>query len=233
MKEEKKKKKLWPIFLIIGIVVAVAAILLIAVITVAAIFIGKTEKSVNSFTYGDLIETMDMSKKPATVITESGEPFDYTYINDLLTKDSTAVEDWINNFYPGSSIQKNKYTNGDEYWVVTSSTSMNPVSVSGITFNYDKFNVSFIDGYAHEIDFIQSGGDVTEFNTLYNAIMFKYTYTGPNTKKLGFPANLLDPTYESISYFWGSNEFDGFYNLWLERTVSNSQAEIKLKFDKY
>ena len=223
---EKKKRKLWPIFLIIGIVLAIAAILLIVVVVIGAIFIKKASNDMGaSFTYEDYIANIDMSKKPETIMTPSGDPYDYTFINDAITKDSSSVEDWINKYYPGSSIQKTKASGHDEFWTVTSLNPMNPISVKGVVVNYDKVEIYIQDGYGYKIYFVQSGGDETKFDNLYKSLMFKLTYTAPNVTE----ASLFNKT-ESTRYLWSQYEFDDFYWLELERDVTNSQAEIKVAF---
>ena len=235
MEEQKKKKKrIWPIFLIAGIVVFIGAIaiLLIVLFVVSTIILKKADESRNyNFTYGNLIEDMNMSNKPATVITQNGDPYDYTFINDAITKDANEVKAWITNYYPGSSIQKSKY-NGGELWTVTSTNPMNPISVSGVTVNYDQIDFNFLDGYLYKIDFVQNGGDATELDNLYKAFMFKYTYVGPNEDKGNFITKLSDPTYEYTRYWWFERDFDGFYDIILERTVKRSMSIIKVCFEK-
>ena len=106
--EGNKKKRIWPIFLIIGIVVCLAAIVLIAILIIGAIFIKSAAggSNTNTYSYANTVATMNTTNKPATVTTKTGSPYDYTIINDLITKDDVTVEAWINQYYPGSTIQK-------------------------------------------------------------------------------------------------------------------------------
>ena len=234
-KEQKKKKKIWPIILIAGIVALVIAILFFIVFFIAAILLfNKADESNNHFnySYADLMADTDMSKRPETVITASGEPYDYTFVNDAVTQDAFSVEAWINKYYPGSSIQKTK-SNVGEIWTITSPNTMNPVSINGVLIYYDEIEFNIMDGYAQKVTFVQNGGGEAELNDLHKAFQFKYTYAAPQENKGNAISKLTDPTYESTSYWWFSNEFDGFYNLILEREVANSQSKIKVSIQRY
>ena len=172
MEEGKQKKRIWPFFLIAGIVVVLAAIFLIVALIVGGIIFlvayNSNSKNNYSYSYANTVATMNTSNMPTTVNTPIGTPYDYTFVNDGLTKDSSGVEAWINKYYPGSTIQKNLYNSeGDGLWEVNSTTPMNSVSIDGVIVNYDEINIRFSDGYAEVIMFIVDGSDMSLFNSMY------------------------------------------------------------------
>ena len=236
--EENKKKKIWPIFLIAGIVVVIAAILLIMVLVIAgALIVPQIIKKYtvsSSYSYANTVANMNTTNKPATVVAAAGSPQDYTFINNVLTKDETQVEAWINSFYPGSSIQKTNYGGTtDEWWVVTSSSPMIPVSISGIVINYDQVEFHLRDGYAEEISFVNHAGDTALFNSLYKDFEALY---GPQQIYVGdkdFLTNLMDPSQEYLSYSWFESDFDGYYSMFLTKTQHNNQTQVDVSIYKY
>lgn len=232
---EEKKKKIWPIILIAGIVVVIAAIFLTMVLVLAGlfIFVPRVKNSTNTYSYANTVANMNTSNKPAMVITPAGSPYDYTFINNVITNDESYVEAWINNYYTGSSIQKNQYSNGDAWWVVTSTTPMNPVSINGVIVNYDHVEFHLRDGYAEEIIFAVNGGDMALFNSMYKDFEALY---GPQQVYVGdadFLTKMMDPSHEYLSYSWYESEFDGYYSLILTRSVNNSQSKVTVSISKY
>ena len=240
--EGNKKKRIWPIILIIGIVACLPAIVIIAILIIGAIFIKSatggsntnTNIYTNTYSYANTVATMNTINKPATVTTKTGSPYDYTIINDLITKDDVTVEAWINQYYPGSTIQKDKYdNNGNEWWTVTNVNPMNSIAVDGVVVNCDRIELHLKEGYASDISFIQSSGDLTKFNSLYNSFEALYGPQQPYIGKKDFFTRLTDPSYEYTSYSWFEGDFDGYYTLSLTRSVFNGQAAIKAQFNKY
>ena len=177
---------------------------------------------------------MNTSNMPTTVNTPIGTPYDYTFVNDGLTKDSSGVEAWINKYYPGSTIQKNSYNSeGDGLWVVNSTTPMNSVSIDGVIVNYDEINIRFSDGYAEVIMFVLDGSDMSLFNSMYKDFEALY---GPQQVYVGevdLLTQLTDPSYEYLSYSWYESEFDGYYSLILTRSCHQSQPEITVSIEKF
>ena len=236
--EEKKERRIWPIFLIAGIVVVLAAIFLIVALIVGGIIFlvayNSNSKNNYSYSYANTVATMNTSNMPTTVNTPIGTPYDYTFVNDGLTKDPSGVEAWINNYYPGSTIQKNMYNSeGDGSWIVTSATPMNPVSIGGVVINYNEIDIRFSDGYAEVIMFIVDGSDMSLFNSMYKDFEALY---GPQQVYVGdvdFFTKLTIPDYEYLSYSWYDSEFDGYYSLILTRTVAQSQEEIIVSIEKF
>ena len=236
--EEKKERRIWPIFLIAGIVVVLAAIFLIVALIVGGIIFlvayNSNSKNNYSYSYANTVATMNTSNMPTTVNTPIGTPYDYTFVNDGLTKDPSGVEAWINNYYPGSTIQKNMYNSeGDGSWIVTSATPMNPVSIGGVVINYNEIDIRFSDGYAEVIMFIVDGSDRSLFNSMYKDFEALY---GPQQVYVGdvdFFTKLTIPDYEYLSYSWYDSEFDGYYSLILTRTVAQSQEEIIVSIEKF
>ena len=236
--EEKKERRIWPIFLIAGIVIVLAAIFLIVALIVGGIIFlvayNSNSKNNYSYSYANTVATMNTSNMPTTVNTPIGTPYDYTFVNDGLTKDPSGVEAWINNYYPGSTIQKNMYNSeGDGSWIVTSATPMNPVSIGGVVINYNEIDIRFSDGYAEVIMFIVDGSDMSLFNSMYKDFEALY---GPQQVYVGdvdFFTKLTIPDYEYLSYSWYDSEFDGYYSLILTRTVAQSQEEIIVSIEKF
>ena len=236
MEEGKHKKRIWPIFLIVGIVLLLAAILLVIALVVGGIVYIVAYNSNNnySYSYANTVANMNTSNMPATVNTPVGTPYYYTFVNDGLTKDPSGVEAWINKYYPGSTIQKNMYNSeGDGSWVVKSTTPMNPVSIDGVVINYDEIDIRFSDGYAEVIMFILDGSDMSLFNSMYKDFEALY---GPQQVYVGEPdflTKLTDSSYEYLSYSWYDSEFDGYYSLVLTRTCYQSQSEIIVSIEKF
>ena len=236
--EEKKGRRIWPIFLIAGIVVVLAAIFLIVALIVGGIIFlvayNSNSKNNYSYSYANTVATMNTSNMPTTVNTPIGTPYDYTFVNDGLTKDPSGVEAWINNYYPGSTIQKNMYNSeGDGLWEVNSTTPMNSVSIDGVIVNYDEINIRFSDGYAEVIMFIVDGSDMSLFNSMYKDFEALY---GPQQVYVGdadLLTQLTDPSYEYLSYSWYESEFDGYYSLILTRSCHQSQPEITVSIEKF
>jgi len=236
--EENKKKKIWPVILIAGIVVVIAAILLIMVLVIAgALIVPQIIKKYtvsSSYSYANTVANMNTTNKPATVVAAAGSPQDYTFINNVLTKDETQVEAWINNYYPGSSIQKTEYAGSETtWWVVTSTNPMDPVSINGVVINYDQVEFHLRDGYAEEISFVNHAGDTALFNSLYKDFEALY---GPQQIYVGdkdFLTNLMDPSQEYLSYSWFESDFDGYYSMFLTKTQHNNQTEVDVSIYKY
>ena len=236
--EEKKERRIWPIFLIAGIVVLLVLIILVVVLIVGGIIflVAYNSNSSNnySYSYANTVATLNTSYMPATVTTPAGAPYDYTFVNDGLTKDSSGVEAWINKYYPGSTIQKNLYNSeGDGLWVVNSTTPMNSVSIDGVIVNYDEINIRFSDGYAEVIMFVLDGSDMSLFNSMYKDFEALY---GPQQVYVGevdLLTQLTDPSYEYLSYSWYESEFDGYYSLILTRSCHQSQPEITVSIEKF
>ncbi|MBP5530273.1 MAG: hypothetical protein J6X80_09505 [Lachnospiraceae bacterium] len=232
--EEKEKKSLWPVFLILGIVVLLAAIFLALCLGIVGFFLLVSKPRINStYSYANTVANMNTSNKPATVTTSAGSPYDYTFVNNVLTKDETQVDAWINNYYPGSSVQKTNYSgSNDAWWVVTPTSPMNPVSINGFIVNYDSVEFHFRDGYAERISFILDG-DITVFNSMYNDISAIYGQQQPYVGQNDLLTKLTDPGYEYVSYAWYESDFDGFYSLSLTRTNHQSQEKIDVSIMKY
>ena len=236
--EEKQKKKIWPIILIAGIVVVIAAILLILVLVIAGAFIApqiiKKYTISNTYSYANTVANMNTSNKPATVVAATGSPQDYTFINNVLTKDETQVEAWINSYYPGSSIQKTEYAGSEtSWWVVTSSNPMAPVSINGVVITYDQVEFHLRDGYAEEISFVNHAGDTALFNSLYKDFETLY---GPQQIYVGekdFLTAIMDPSQEYLSYSWFESDFDGYYSMFLTKTQHNNQTQVDVSICKY
>ena len=236
--EENKKKKIWPIFLIAGIVVVIAAILLIMVLVIAgALIVPQIIKKYtvsSSYSYSNTVANMNTTNKPATVVASAGSPQDYTFVNNVLTKDETQVEAWINNFYPGSSIQKTSYSgNTDAWWVVTSSNPMPPVSISGIVINYDQVEFHLRDGYAEEISFVNHAGDTALFNSLYKDFEAIYGTQQVYVGEKDILTTLMDPSQEYLSYSWFESDFDGYYSMFLTKSQHNNQTQVDVSIYKY
>ena len=236
--EEKKERRIWPIFLIAGIVLLLAAVSLVIALVVGVLvyMVAYNSNSSNnySYSYANTVATMNTSNMPATVTTPAGAPYDYTFVNSGLTKEPSDVEAWINIYYPGSTIQKDMYNSeGDGRWVVTSATPMNPVSIGGVVINYNEVDIRFSDGYAEVIMFIVDGSDMSLFNSMYKDFEALY---GPQQVYVGdvdFFTKLTIPDYEYLSYSWYDSEFDGYYSLVLTRTVAQSQEEIIVSIEKF
>ena len=237
MEEGKQKKRIWPFFLIAGIVVLLVLIILVVVLVVGGIVFYSVlsyNNQKNAYSYANNVATMNTSNMPTTVNTPIGTPYDYTFVNDGLTKDSSGVEAWINKYYPGSTIQKNSYNSeGDGLWVVNSTTPMNSVSIDGVIVNYDEINIRFSDGYAEVIMFVLDGSDMSLFNSMYKDFEALY---GPQQVYVGevdLLTQLTDPSYEYLSYSWYESEFDGYYSLILTRSCHQSQPEITVSIEKF
>lgn len=237
MEEGKQKKRIWPFFLIAGIVVLLVLIILVVVLVVGGIVFYSVlsyNNKKNAYSYANTVATMNTSNMPTTVNTPIGTPYDYTFVNDGLTKDSSGVEAWINKYYPGSTIQKNSYNSeGDGLWVVNSTTPMNSVSIDGVIVNYDEINIRFSDGYAEVIMFVLDGSDMSLFNSMYKDFEALY---GPQQVYVGevdLLTQLTDPSYEYLMYSWYESEFDGYYSLALTRTCHQSQPEITVSIEKF
>ncbi len=237
MEEGKQKKRIWPFFLIAGIVVLLVLIILVVVLVVGGIVFYSVlsyNNQKNAYSYANTVATMNTSNMPTTVNTPIGTPYDYTFVNDGLTKDSSGVEAWINKYYPGSTIQKNSYNSeGDGLWVVNSTTPMNSVSIDGVIVNYDEINIRFSDGYAEVIMFVLDGSDMSLFNSMYKDFEALY---GPQQVYVGevdLLTQLTDPSYEYLSYSWYESEFDGYYSLILTRSCHQSQPEITVSIEKF
>ena len=237
MEEGKQKKRIWPVFLIAGIVVLLVLIILVVVLVVGGIVFYSVlsyNNQKNAYSYANTVATMNTSNMPTTVNTPIGTPYDYTFVNDGLTKDSSGVEAWINKYYPGSTIQKNSYNSeGDGLWVVNSTTPMNSVSIDGVIVNYDEINIRFSDGYAEVIMFVLDGSDMSLFNSMYKDFEALY---GPQQVYVGevdLLTQLTDPSYEYLSYSWYESEFDGYYSLILTRSCHQSQPEITVSIEKF
>ena len=237
MEEGKQKKRIWPIFLIAGIVVLLVLIILVVVLVVGGIVFYSVlsyNNKKNAYSYANTVATMNTSNMPTTVNTPIGTPYDYTFVNDGLTKDSSGVEAWINTYYPGSTIQKNSYNSeGDGLWVVNSTTPMNSVSIDGVIVNYNEINIRFSDGYAEVIMFVLDGSDMSLFNSMYSDFEALY---GPQQVYVGevdFLTQMTDPSYEYLSYSWYESEFDGYYSLILTRSCHQSQPEITVSIEKF
>ena len=235
--EEKKERRIWPFFLIAGIVVLLVLIILVVVLVVGGIVFYSVlsyNNKKNAYSYANTVATMNTSNMPTTVNTPIGTPYDYTFVNDGLTKDSSGVEAWINKYYPGSTIQKNLYNSeGDGLWVVNSTTPMNSVSIDGVIVNYDEINIRFSDGYAEVIMFVLDGSDMSLFNSMYKDFEALY---GPQQVYVGevdLLTQLTDPSYEYLMYSWYESEFDGYYSLALTRTCHQSQPEITVSIEKF
>jgi hypothetical protein len=237
MEEGKQKKRIWPFFLIAGIVVLLVLIILVVVLVVGGIVFYSVlsyNNKKNAYSYANTVATMNTSNMPTTVNTPIGTPYDYTFVNDGLTKDSSGVEAWINKYYPGSTIQKNSYNSeGDGLWVVNSTTPMNSVSIDGVIVNYNEINIRFSDGYAEVIMFVLDGSDMSLFNSMYSDFEALY---GPQQVYVGevdLLTQLTDPSYEYLSYSWYDSEFDGYYSLILTRSCHQSQPEITVSIEKF
>ena len=237
MEEGKQKKRIWPFFLIAGIVVLLVLIILVVVLVVGGIVFYSVlsyNNQKNAYSYANTVATMNTSNMPTTVNTPIGTPYDYTFVNDGLTKDSSGVEAWINKYYPGSTIQKNSYNSeGDGLWVVNSTTPMNSVSIDGVIVNYDEINIRFSDGYAEVIMFVLDGSDMSLFNSMYKDFEALY---GPQQVYVGevdLLTQLTDSSYEYLSYSWYESEFDGYYSLILTRSCHQSQPEITVSIEKF
>ena len=237
MEEGKQKKRIWPFFLIAGIVVLLVLIILVVVLVVGGIVFYSVlsyNNQKNAYSYANTVATMNTSNMPTTVNTPIGTPYDYTFVNDGLTKDSSGVEAWINKYYPGSTIQKNLYNSeGDGLWEVNSTTPMNSVSIDGVIVNYDEINIRFSDGYAEVIMFVLDGSDMSLFNSMYKDFEALY---GPQQVYVGevdLLTQLTDSSYEYLSYSWYESEFDGYYSLILTRSCHQSQPEITVSIEKF
>ena len=233
--EEKKKKSIWPIFLIAGIVVFLAAVFLalcLGIVGIYLIFVSKSRNN-NTYSYANTVANMNTTNMPSTVVTTAGAPYDYTFVNNALTKDETQVEAWINNYYPGSTITNTDYSGGkDAWWVVTLTSPVNPVSINGYIVNYDSVEFHFRDGYAERISFILYG-DSSVFNSMYNDISAIYGQQQPYVGKNDLLTKLTDPGYEYVSYAWYESDFDGYYSLSLTRTNHQSQDKVDVSIMKY
>lgn len=233
--EEKKKKRIWPIILIVGAAVLLAGIILVLLLGTAGIYIFVTQSRknfTNTYSYANHIANMNTTNMPTTVITTGGAPYDYTFVNDVLTKDETAVEAWINKYYPGSSIQKNVYSDsGTAYWVVNSTSLMNPVSIDGVIVNYDHIEFHLSDGYASDIMFILDP-DIGVFNSMYKDFEALYGPKQPYVGEKDIITMLTLPNYEYVSYAWYERDFDGYYSLRLTRSNYQTGAQNLIGISK-
>ena len=235
MDEEKKKKSIWPVFPIVGIVVFLGAVFLalcLGIVGICLIFVSKSRNN-TAYSYANTVANMNTTNMPSTAVTTAGEPYDYTFVNNALTKDETKVEAWIQNFYPGSTIQKTNYSGtNDAWWVITSASPMNPISINGYIVNYDQVEFHFRDGYAERISFILDG-DKKVFNSMYNDISAIYGQQQPYVGEKDFMTKLTDPGFEYVSYAWYESDFDGYYSLSLTRTNHQSQDKVNVSISKY
>ena len=232
--EEKKKKRIWPILLIVGIVIFLAAVFLAMFLGIVGMyFLVSQSRKTNTYSYADRIANMNTSNMPATVITTGGAPYDYTFINDVLTKDETTVEAWINKYYPGSTIQKTDYSGSDtSWWVVNSTAPVNPVSINGVIVNYDHVEFHLREGYAEDIMFIMDP-DIDVFNRMYSDLGALYGQKQPFVGEKDIVTVLTDPNSEYVSYAWYENDFDGYYSLRLTRSINQSQPQNLIGISKY
>ena len=234
--EEKKKKRIWPIILIVGAAVFLAGIILVLLLGTAGIYIFVTQSRknfTNTYSYANHIANMNTTNMPTTVITTGGAPYDYTFVNDVLTKDETAVEAWINKYYPGSTIQKNNYQGTtSSHWIVNSPSAMNPVSIGGVIVNYDHLEFNLSEGYAEDIMFIMDP-DIAVFNRMYNDLEAVYGQQQPYVGEKDVFTVLTDPSHEYVSYSWFDRDFDGYYSLRLTRATYQSQPENLIGISKH
>ncbi len=237
MEDKKKKKSIWPTVLVAGIIVFVSIVSLVLFITIAVIILSvagiKNRINSSTYSYSNTVANMNTSNKPATVTLPPGAPYDYTFVNDVLTANSTQVESWIITNYPGCSITKTDFEGTkDSWWVVTSTNPMNPVSINGVIINYNQVEFHLNEGYAREIIFTINGGDKNQFTKLYNSLAAIYGQKQVYVGEKDILTKLTDPNFEYYSYLWLGYEFDGYYDLSLRRSVHGSLSQNMVAISK-
>ena len=125
---KKKPKQKWHFYVLLGILLLLIFLCVGSMVlsSLKKAFSAKKQPQYTQYTYSyvDTVNNLDLSKRPDTVSDLQSGAFDYTFINEAVTKTPEEVDQWITTYYPNGYTKKGKMENNVEWWVITSSTPM-------------------------------------------------------------------------------------------------------------
>lgn len=227
-----KKKQKWHFYVLLGILLLLIFLCVLSLgISSLKNYFSSLKPQKTDYSYVNTVHNLDLSKRPDTVSGIESGAFDYTIINDVLPKEASDVDQWLATYYPNGYTKKYKMENDVDWWVTTSSTPMPPISIDGITFEYDQVEVHFREGYAENVKFVKTqNATENDFFSTYYALEGKYGQQQMYTPQRNLIEKLMDPDNRYRSFSWTSGSFDGFYWLYLVRSEHTNEEENYIQF---
>ena len=151
------------------------------------------------------------------------EPYDYSFIDEIMGKDLEAVEAWLNKYYINYTYKSSAYENTTR-WVVTPGADAKPISIGGYVYEYKKVDIILVNGKVEDITFVNYKNTKNLFNSTYDGLKKIYgeqeLYTDENK----------DTGYLYMSYLWAPEDFDNNYTLGILLSKDNTEDSMFVLF---